>query len=363
MRQMWLEKKDTKLIWNCLPDNPYKTEGGCLFGNPQGLGYQQEITQNQIDVDYFISNIKSLNQEVIVEAYFNGNEHLSNFVDFIGDFSAPMYLYYSPDGSIQPYDQISNPYYKPVVISTFEKSEMNTAGWYVCQIKFTSQSDVWRKDYTYSVKLKESDFEASSYQEVSSLLIAENVGKVIHYIGEDSPSRNLKKDHYYRIITTGTNVIYTEDIGFNKLFYPYTYPYVFGGTNTLAISIDNKGRETGCIVKITNTGDTPISDIEWFAEHTVVDRYGNANTTPQRAKFFTTLRKGYTMYVDSNSTTQEAMVIYPNDTSQSVVNQQEPSWDYINFVRLKHGTNRFVFYVANRNVDIRIQYAELKEVV
>lgn len=307
MRSMWLEKPDTKLIWDCLPKNPYNTNGGCMFANPSGLGYSQEISQNQIDVDYFIKNIKSLNQTVNVEAYFNGDEHLTNFVNFIGDFTQPMTLYYCPDGSIEPYDQISRPYYKQVVISGFEKGEKNTAGWYVCKIEFTSQSDVWRKDYEYKATVSEQQ------------------------VGE-------------------------------PLFYPYEYPYNFGGTNTLVINVDNAGRETGCVVKIKNNDSTAISNPEWFCEHIVIDKYGNQITEVQKGKFFVSLAENAELYVDSNSTTQQAKVIN-NNNEENVAYAQEPSWDYINFVKLKHGTNRFVFYVNLSSVTITIDYAQLKEVI
>lgn len=307
MRCMWLEKTDTKLIWDCLPQNPYNTDGGCMFANPSGLGYSQEISQNQIDVDYFIKSIKSQNQTVNIDAYFNGDEHLANFVNFVGDFTEPMRLYYSPDGSIEPYDQISKPFYKPVVISNFEKGEKNTAGWYVCKIQFTSQSDVWRKDYEYSATVD-----------------PEQVGE--------------------------------------PLVYPYKYPYEFGGTDTLVINIDNGGRETGCIVKIKNNADSVLVSPEWFSEHVIIDRYGNETSEVQRGKFYVSLAKNAELYVDSNSTTQQSKVVY-NSNEENVAYLQEPSWDYINFIKLKHGTNRFVFYINQANVTVTIGYSQLKEVV
>lgn len=309
MRCMWLEKNRTGLIWDCLPPNPYSITGGCMFANPSGLGYQQEISQSQIDVDYFINSIKSLNQSVIVEAYFNGDEHLQNFTIFIGDFTEPMRLYYSPDGKIQPYDQISKPYYKPVVLSKFEKGEKNTAGWYVCKLEFTSQSDVWRKDYKYS-------FNAN-----------------------------------------GTT------ISTAPLVYPYEYPYEFRGRNTAVINVDNGGRETGCIVKLRNKGASSIVSPEWFSEHVIIDKYGNKETEVQKSKFNIILAQNYELYVDSNATTQQSKVIRSDNSEESVSHLQEPSWEYINFIKLMHGTNRFVFYVDTNNIDVSIEYAELKEVV
>lgn len=309
MRKMWLEKQKTGIIWDCLPVNPYKTENGCFFANPDGLGYEQDISQKQVNVDYFINEIKSTNQEVIVDAYFNGNEHLKNFVDFVGDFEEQLYLYYSPDGKIEPYDRISKPYYKPVVISRFERGEMNTAGFIVCRISFKSQSDVWRKDYVY-------------YKEGVDTITAET------------------------------------------LTYPYTYPYVFEGNNVLAIEIENEGRETGCEVTIANVSDSSnISNISWVLTHTIVDKYGNTIEEVQRAKFYVSIGNNEMIYVNSNDISQEAKVIHSDKTSESVVSLQEPSWDYINFIRLRHGTNRFIFNIQNKDVTIKIGYSQLKEIV
>lgn len=358
MRKMWLENIKTKLIWDCMPPEPYKTSGGCFFAEPRNMGYSQGVTQKQIDVDYFIQQIQSENLEPIVTAYFNGNEHFKNFVDFVGDFTESMYLYYSPDGSIEPYDRISKPFYKPVVISFIDKPEMTTAGWYICEIRFKAQSDVWRKDYLYSITHRE--VTAETVNAFEEYITKENIGTIIHYTGPTEGA--LVHDKYYQVLQDGTGVTYREVYN-NILLYPYTYPYVFSGENTLTITIDNQGRSTGCIVKITNNAKSVISNAEWYAEHVVIDRYGQAITEVQRAKFFSTLQTGYSLYVDSNYTTQEAKIIFSDGTAQSVVSQQEPSWNYINFIRLKHGTNRLVFFVANKDVKIEVQYAELREVV
>lgn len=319
MRSMWLEKKSiargqvsTDIIWDCLPKNPYETTGGCFFAKPSGIGYEQDISQKQVDVDYFVNKIQTTNQEVTVQAYFNGVEHLSNFVNFVGDFEEQMLLYFSPDGSIQPGDRISKPYYKPVVISKFDRGEMNEMGMIVCNVSFKPQSDVWRKDYQ---EKQEGITESSA----------------------------------------------------SSLTYPYTYPYVFDEQNVLSLSVENGGRETGCVVRIKNNSSSPLSDIGWTVTRTVVDKYGNAVEEVQRARFFVALSTGDEIYVDSNSTTQEAKVVQGsgtvNETEESVVSLQEPSWDYINFVRIKHGTNRFIFNIEDANVDIEVDYSELKEVI
>ena len=69
------------------------------------------------------------------------------------------------------------------------------------------------------------------------------------------------------------------------------------------------------------------------------------------------------MVVDSNPITQEAKVNYSDNTSQSVVDLQEPSWEYINFITIPHGKNRIVFYVENKDIDITFTYREQKEII
>lgn len=308
MRQMWIEKKSTGEIWNCLPENPYSTSGGCFFAHPTGLGYEQDISQKQVNVDYIIDHIKTVNQDVVVEAYFNGVEHLENFTKFVGDFEEQFLLYYSPDGSIEPYDMVSKPYYKPIIISKVGRGEMNSAGFIVCDISLKTQSDVWRKDYIYTIER-------------------------------------------------------TDSSSLQTLEYPYTYPYRIDGEDFLAISIENSGRETGCVVEVKNVSQDNATNPWWSSTRIIVDKYGNTIEEAQKAKFYVTLTENDTLYVDSNDTTQEAKVIFSDATSESVVSLQEPSWEFINFIRLKHGTNRFVFDVSGKDLSIKIKYAELKEVI
>ena len=135
-----------------------------------------------------------------------------------------------------------------------------------------------------------------------------------------------------------------------------------------AIDIPNSGRETGCLIKIKNRSDRDIRQVEWFIDHTYVDEYNVEHKETQRAKWYTenadiVLKKDYELYVDSNPITQEARVNYPDRTSQSVVRWQEPSYDYINFIRIKHGANLIVFYIDGDNVDISVTYREQKELI
>ena len=315
-----MQNPDTKEIWDLLPDNPYNTGGGCAFLDIAGMGYSQSVTQEQVEVDYFISAIATANQDITGTLYFNGDEHIENFQNYIGDFRKQFLLYYSPSAEYEPYDYISSPYYKNVTISKVEKTEKDEYGWYTCSVTISTQSDVW------------------------------------------------KRDVYYQFPTADE----MKAVG-NAHIYPYTYEeidggYTLGGRNVYSLDIPNEGREVGCIISVTNNADTPISSIEWFLDNTYTDYNGIQQTSTQRAKWYTqdsdvVLQNGYELYVDSNPLTQEAKVNYNDGTSQSVVAYQEPSWDYINFIRIKHGDNRLVLYVDTTDVTISITYTEQKEII
>lgn len=319
-RQIWLKNPETGTIWNLLPDDPHAIDGGCALIKPQGMGYEQDVTQEQVEFDYFVSQIKSKNHNITGTLYFNGDQHLQNFQRYIGDFHKQFLLYYSPNGEYQPYDQISSPYYKPVIIARVDKSEKETNGWYECEVTFATQSDVWKRDVY--------------------------------------------------LIIDGARKMRGE-----PLVYPYKYTYVLGGRDIYEIQIPNTGREVGCIVRIKNKAAKPISQVEWFIDNTIIGVDGRTITTTQRSKWYTqrhetgeviadvTLYQDYELLVDSNATTQEAKVVNSDGISQSVVDWQEPSWDYINFIRIKNGDNRIVFYIDGDEVDISVIYQEQKEII
>lgn len=313
MRAIWLKNMDTGATWDLLPQNPYpKATGwdGCPLLGIGGMGYSQDITQNQVGVDYFVSKISTKNSDVTGTFLFWDDSHLEAFQNFVGDFRKQLMLFYSPSGEYEFGDQISenNIYRKPVIISKVSKTEKTEQGVYECGVTFSTQSDVWKRYVVYE---------------------KENVSAV----GE-------------------------------PLVYPYTYTYVYGGRDTFEIDIPNYGRETGCKITITNTGDNVLDDIEWYLDSSYVDDYGVQHTDTQRSKWLLGLRQGDKLEVDSNATTQQASVIYNiNGTSQNVVSAQEPSWDYINFVQLPHGQNRFVFYAAQNKVNVKFEYWEQKELI
>ncbi len=313
MRKIWLKKMDSDDTWDLLPQDkngrydPKVT--GCPFSSIKGMGYKQAITQNQVETEYFISKILSSNQPITGIMYFKDDNHIKEFQEFIGDFRNQLYLFYSPSGDYEAGDPISAPFYKKVVIAQADKTETDEFGWYQISTTFSTQDDVWNRDAYYSI------------EELSA-------------VGE-------------------------------ALVYPYIYPYVYGGRNALAIEFENKGREVGCTVKIKNNSNNDLSNIEWFIDRDYVDYYGvlHEHADVQRSKWNLILSEGSELVIDSNPLTQEAKVVYSDNEAQNVVDLQEPSWDYINFVRVMNGKNRIVFYIENEDISINFIYREQRELI
>ena len=391
MRKIWLKKIDSEDTWDLLPQDRNGHYDPDIIGSPlvniKGMGYKQTITQNQVETEYFISQISTANQPITGIMLFRDDEHIKKFQEWVGDFRNQLYLYYSPSGEYEAGDQISAPFYKKVILTQADKTEMDEFGWYQISTTFSTQDDVWNRDVYYAI------------QDLST-------------VGE-------------------------------ALVYPYVYPYTFGGRDALAIEFNNDGREVGCIVKIKNrkykiettnpngnlnvtlnetifenSGVTipfnihyvsnawyneddeyvgtknelasnygilytetvnenatisiflssNLSNIEWFIDRDYVDYYGvlHEHADVQRSKWNLTLSAGAELTIDSNPLTQEAKVTYTDNTSQSVVDLQEPDWNYINFVRVTHGKNRIVFYIENDNndnIDITFIYREQRELI
>lgn len=312
MRAIWLQNLETKEYWNLLPSNPYKVldehgNGACPLLGISGLGYSQNVTQNQVGVDYFISEITSKNTPITGTLLFWHDKHLRLFQEFVGDFRKQLRLFYSPSGAFHIDDHTSNVFYKDVLLTQVGKTEMTQYSTYECAVTFTPQSDVWKSDHTYKIA---------------------------------------------DVANAGT-----------ALVYPYVYPYVYGGNETLALNIDNKGRETGCVVRIKNTSANVENEIEWHCVHSYVDSYGETHEDVSKARFYLNLAPGAELLVNSNALTQQAKVTFSDGTGQNVVASQEPSWEYINFIQLEHGENRFIFFLPTTNLSIQVTYTEQREII
>ena len=115
MRKMWLQKPNSLEIWDLLPPNSLDRDHAAPFLAIKGMGYKQEITQNQVNTEYLVSKIMTKNQSITGIMYFQDDEHIKAFQSFVGDFNEQLFLYYSPSGEYEPYDIISAPYYKKII--------------------------------------------------------------------------------------------------------------------------------------------------------------------------------------------------------------------------------------------------------
>lgn len=310
MRQFWLKDKKTLNNWNFTPENPRQEYGGCVFANVKGLGFENDIEQTQVEIDYFINKVVSKNKTITGTLYFVSPIHAASFQEFIGDFSKQFELHYSPDGSVIAEDQLSRTWYKNVVISKLDKAERNRAGWYECAFELKTQSDIWRRDI-----------------EINS-----NQG---------------------------------EQFG-SPLVYPYFYPFVYGGQNTIAVDITNIGRDTGCEISIKNTNETGnIVNPSWILEHSYLDQLSQKVDELQYAKFNIQLQPGRTLIVDSGTLTQRAIVKNDEGTIyENVRNSEEINFDYIDYIVLKNGANKIYFNIGVGNTaDISLKYCEMRELI
>ena len=87
MRRIWLQKIDTGDTWDLLPQDEFgkfdpKVQGSPLL-NLGGMGYTQQITQNQIETEYVITKILSKNAPVTGTMYFDSDRRVTEFQKFI----------------------------------------------------------------------------------------------------------------------------------------------------------------------------------------------------------------------------------------------------------------------------------------
>ena len=201
MRKFWLENASGRL-WNLTPKNPYDKRSS-FFGEPDGLGIKTKITSYEVENTCFIEEVETQSQTISGDLYFSDYEHFTAFVEFVGNINTktPMKLYYSSNG--HSYDNpLESEWYKLVLVNELKKSEIDyKTGFLKCEIKFACLSR-WKKD-------KKIVLELNRYGE--------------------------------------------------PLVYPYYYPYYYGGSNNLAVDIDNEGNlPTSCVIRVEAVTDTPF---------------------------------------------------------------------------------------------------------
>ena len=298
MRKFWLENEKCK-IWNLTPKNPYDKRSS-FFGEPEGFGIKTKITSYEVENTCFIEEVETQSQTIVGDLYFSDYDHFTAFVNFVGNINTktPMKLYYSINGHSHD-NPLENEWYKLVLINELKKSEIDyKTGFLKCEVKFACLSR-WKKD-------KQIVLELSRYGE--------------------------------------------------PLVYPYYYPYYYGGSNNLAVDIDNEGNlPTSCIIKVEAVTDTPF--IRIIQDGEILDQ----------AKYNLIVKENSFLQIDSSPNKQEASLYTLVDGEyirEDVYYIGEKDYTYSNFLTIPSGKSTLVFSAVNTDFGkVTISYSIQKELV
>jgi len=298
MRKFWLENQSGKL-WNLTQKDPYDHRGN-MFADPDGLGIKTKITSYEVDNTTFIEEVQTSEQVITGDLYFNGYEHFRKFVEFVGNINTkePLKLYYSTKG-ISHDNKLNTEWYKLVLISEIKKSEIDyKTGFLKCAVKFTCISR-WKQD-------KKIILELNRYGE--------------------------------------------------PLVYPYYYPYYYGGSNNLAVDIDNEGNlPTSCIIRVEGVTDTPSV------------RIMQDGVAKDQAKYNLIVNEGCYLIIDSSPDKQEAglyTLVNGEYVKEDVYYIGEKDYTFSNFITIPTGKSTLVFSARNTDFGkVTITYSIQKELV
>ena len=298
MRKFWLENEFGKK-WNLTPKDPYDKDSS-FFADPSGLGIQTKVTSYEVENTCFIEEIETQTQTISGNLYFSSYEHFTNFVEFVGNINTttPLKLYYSTEGISFDYS-LESEWYKLVLINEIDKSEIDyKTGFLKCKVKFMCLSR-WKKD-------KKIVLELNRYGE--------------------------------------------------PLVYPYYYPYFYGGSNNLAVDIDNEGNlPTSCVIKIEAVTDAPF--IRVIQDGEIKDQ----------AKYNLIVNENSYLLIDSSPDSQEASLytkVDDNYVKEDVYYIGEKDYSYSNFITIPSGKSTIVFSATNTDFGkVTISYSIQKELV
>ena len=298
MRKFWLENEKGK-IWNLTPKNPYDKRSS-FFGEPEGFGIKTKITSYEVENTCFIEEVETQSQTIVGDLYFSDYDHFTAFVNFVGNINTktPMKLYYSINGHSHD-NPLESEWYKLVLINELKKSEIDyKTGFLKCEVKFACLSR-WKKD-------KQIVLELSRYGE--------------------------------------------------PLVYPYYYPSYYGGSNNLAVDIDNEGNlPTSCIIKVEAVTDTPF--IRIIQDGEILDQ----------AKYNLIVKENSYLQIDSSPNKQEASLYTLVDGEyirEDVYYIGEKDYTYSNFLTIPSGKSTLMFSAVNTDFGkVTISYSIQKELV
>lgn len=306
---LWL-LNDSGEIWN-LRSKTF-SDGNSMFIGLDGSGFEQKLTFTTVDDDFILTDEEATQVDITGTMYFASQKAISAFETFTGGYKDAVKLYYDPTGNTEPENEDGTVWYKQVRVAKMPMAEQDskTSLW-ISKCTFTPYSAMWKKAIT----------------QVASV------------------TKNSDDVHIY----------------------DYFYDFTYGSTSTLACTIYNEGAPVGCVIEIINISSSEIATEQWTLDINGTRYYALFNTSLPGAD--TANDKYYGLYVDSNPLTQECTKYiyhksgegYARDTdesSDSMVNAQEPNPQYINFITLGHGTNRIIFSGTDANVFIRVTFTK-----
>ena len=142
----------------------------------------------------------------------------------------------------------------------------------------------------------------------------------------------------------------------DPLVYPYYYPYFYGGSNNLAVDIDNEGNlPTSCIIRVDAITDTPMIRILQDGE------------IKDQAKYNLVVPTGSYLIIDSSPDKQEAS-LYTN-VADEIIREDvyyigEKDYRYSNFITIPSGKSTLIFSAVNTDFGkVTISYSIQKELV
>jgi len=280
MRRFWLENPNGT-IWDLTSNNEANNEANFMV-YPQGLGIRTRVNTFTVDNTYFIEQIATQTQVIQGVLIFRDYSHFGRFVNFIGNINteSPLRLYYSTDGSTHL--STEKQWYKDVLITDLRKDEIDRhyAALRV-PISFTAISR-WKRDVEITLELAR----------------------------------------------TG-----------DPLVFPYIYPYFFGGSNNMAVQIDNTGNlPTSARIRVEGVTNTPL--LRLIRDGEILNQ----------AKYHLTVGTNQHLIIDSDPANQQASLFTPSGGSfvrEDVYNAGEPDYTFSNFISIPSGVSWFLASAAN----------------
>lgn len=127
----------------------------------------------------------------------------------------------------------------------------------------------------------------------------------------------------------------------------------------MLLNVFNQGEKIGCVVEIKNKGGVALEQLEWM-----IDSDNNRRQYSRWLYGTTKLEPDRLFIVDSRPLTFRAEIEYLDNPPFNAVNFQDPNPQYINFVNIWSGDNRFIFNLGPiDDVEVTVSYSEQRRIM